>query len=43
MGAQVVGNSKSSPGSVYEYFNLMFSNQEAIHSFANTGKRENVN
>ena len=36
MGAQVVGNSKSSPGSFFEYADLMFSNQDAIHAFANT-------
>lgn len=34
----MVGNSKASPGSVFDYFNLMFSNQAEIHSFANTGK-----
>ena len=37
MGAQIVGNSKSSPGSVYEYFNLMYAHQDEIHAYANKG------
>ena len=38
MGAQVIGNSKTSPGSVYDYFDLMFSKQDEIHDYANTGR-----
>ena len=37
MGAQVIGNSKTSPGSVFDYFDLMFSKQDEIHDYANTG------
>ena len=38
MGAQVIGNSKNAPGSVYDYFDLMFSKQDEIHDYANTGR-----
>ena len=42
MGAQIVGNSKSAPGSVYDYFNLMYAHQDAIHAFADTGTVDTV-
>ena len=36
MGTQVVGNTKNAPGSVFDYMDLMFANQDSIHEFADT-------
>ena len=42
IGLQAVGNSKTAPAGPFDYMDLMFEKQDEIHSFADTGKSENV-